>query len=504
MKNITFAAKFIVFAVLFVVMPFAVLAKGEGGGGVEGGLEFDLYTGVVDDFINPNHFYRIPLNSFPPFPAEMFFYASNPDSFIYGYGYGKVQDNWVTGFGYGYGFTYYAENASNWIGDFRLGYFVGINENSSSASSVLPVNSGVVSLPVDVFVELSDDPRAFVKIGSSGGTVTVTGDSAWDGSLQVTSALSPLSLEGEYSSLANSFDSDQEFIAVQISNNTSSSLSLSDEALIVIEDVTSLDGKSVLLARVNGQVEEVSACTDLQYTGDPEYSKDFMSTNNYNLGNDEDCYNFDSEGSRLIIATRHFTAFGVGVESEPAVSGGGGSSGSKSPSKVAVSENSVEGELDYNQEVAEVLSKGIVTVNPTKETNKCEALTMMSRVFGWSVPTVSSTMFEDVPNWCVSVAEFARQNGIVKGRSATMLGLDGSVSRYEVAVMIHRELVKQKYEFKNGQSIAFSDPIVSWAQEAVTALSKEGIIKGFSDGTFGGEKSILKQDLGVMLLRTSK
>ena len=33
--------------------------------------------------------------------------------------------------------------------------------------------------------------------------------------------------------------------------------------------------------------------------------------------------------------------------------------------------------------------------------------------------------------------------------------------------------------------------------EAVKALSKEGIIKGFDNGTFGGESGILKQDLNL-------
>ena len=161
-------------------------------------------------------------------------------------------------------------------------------------------------------------------------------------------------------------------------------------------------------------------------------------------------------------------------------------------------------DLTYDEEVAAMLEAGIVNENPENSTNKCEALVMMSRVFEWQVPTAISSNYTDVPEWCVSVAAFGTERGIVEGRTTTTLGMETPVSRDEVALMIYRELKKQNFEFKGTAKFEFTDTLTPWAKEAIEALSKEGIIKGFSDGTFGGSKNILKQDLGVMLMRITK
>lgn len=179
-------------------------------------------------------------------------------------------------------------------------------------------------------------------------------------------------------------------------------------------------------------------------------------------------------------------------------SGGGGASGSK----VKVDEEAKD-ELTYAQEVAKILELGIVTKEPTAETNKCEALIMMSRAFKWTVPTSTSSKFTDVPEWCISVTAYATERGIVQGRTATLLGLETPVTRDEVALMLYRELTKQGYKFTGTTKASFTDQITPWASEAIQKLSAEGIIKGFADGNFKGASSILKQDLGVMLLRTT-
>jgi hypothetical protein len=181
------------------------------------------------------------------------------------------------------------------------------------------------------------------------------------------------------------------------------------------------------------------------------------------------------------------------VESYPRNGGGGGGSGSRASKEV---------EMTYEEEVGRVLALGIVTKDPKNVTNKCEALVMMERVFEWEVPVASGTKYTDVPAWCTNVAAFGTTRGIVEGRAVDRLGMETPVTRDEVALMIYRELKLQKYVFKGTTVVEFTDaPLTSWANEAIEALAKESIIKGFADGSFGGQKSILKQDLGVMLLR---
>jgi hypothetical protein len=68
--------------------------------------------------------------------------------------------------------------------------------------------------------------------------------------------------------------------------------------------------------------------------------------------------------------------------------------------------------------------------------------------------------------------------------------------------MSHRELNKQGYNFTRTNPLKFIGSQADWAAASITALTAEEIINGFSDQTFKGSNSILKQDLGIMLLRT--
>jgi hypothetical protein len=128
---------------------------------------------------------------------------------------------------------------------------------------------------------------------------------------------------------------------------------------------------------------------------------------------------------------------------------------------------------------------------------------MMARAFEWKLasdPVVSQ--FTDVPEWCQSVADFAFKRGVVEGREPSILGLDSPMSRYEMAVMIHRELAIQNFEFESTEdSKVFTDELVDWAKKQVLEMTKAEFIKGFADGSFGGANPVIKQDFAVVLLR---
>jgi hypothetical protein len=191
------------------------------------------------------------------------------------------------------------------------------------------------------------------------------------------------------------------------------------------------------------------------------------------------------------------------IESSMSSSGGGGGGSGSRASKA--SEGSADGGgTSYAEEVSEVINENLVTKDLDKFANKCEVLTMMERAFEWKVPVAKSSKYTDVPEWCVSVAAYGTDRGIVEGRTPTKLGLETPVTRNEVAVMIHRELVKMSYEFEGTVIIAFNDANTPWALFAIQQLAGEGIVKGFTPDTFGGNQSILKQDLGIMLLRIKK
>lgn len=185
------------------------------------------------------------------------------------------------------------------------------------------------------------------------------------------------------------------------------------------------------------------------------------------------------------------------------VSSGSSSSGSYVRSVNNNGGDSGGNDSEYQAEIERATEKEIITKEFTKEADKCEALMMMNRVFEWDLENeLDQNPFTDVPDWCEQLANYAFTNGVVEGRSETILGLDTPMSRYEAAVMIYRELKRQGYVYLGSTEVTFADEIINWAAEAVEKLVAEEIVKGFADGTFGGEKSIIKQDLAVILLRT--
>jgi hypothetical protein len=221
----------------------------------------------------------------------------------------------------------------------------------------------------------------------------------------------------------------------------------------------------------------------------------FMNSNTLDVLVNPDGGSYTSVSSNFV--TNRATTATVSVNFDiPRPSSGGSSSGSKSNRVLASGKI-----LTYEEEVESAIEKGVVTENPAGFANKCEALLMMSRVFDWELDLILELDYTDVPSWCYEVASFATDRGIVEGRTKTTLGMESPVTRYEVATMIYRELKFQSYKFNGDNSLIFTDNLVDWAKESVLALAREGIIKGFSDSTFGGDEGVRKQDLAVMLLR---
>ena len=215
-----------------------------------------------------------------------------------------------------------------------------------------------------------------------------------------------------------------------------------------------------------------------------------------------DVWLFES-GVLPVLAWHEFTVEPEPETPMPEAPRSGGGSGSRA-SKASEDSSDNGGGNSYAEEVKEVIEEKIVTADADQFANKCEVLTMMQRVFEWEVPEVVSSKYTDVPAWCVSVAAYGTERGIVEGRTATTLGLKTPVTRNEVAVMIYRELQKIEYDFRGVLFVPFTDNTTPWALFAVETLAKEGIVKGFSPEQFGGGKFILKQDLGIILLRIKK
>lgn len=188
------------------------------------------------------------------------------------------------------------------------------------------------------------------------------------------------------------------------------------------------------------------------------------------------------------------------IEQASRSGGSGGSGGARNNTLSADDETEeTQDELSYEEELALVQEMGLVTKEMEVPANKCEALTILSRAFEWELDeSLTEDGFSDTPEWCAPVASYAKEHGIVQGRSEGILGLDTPLSRYEFVVMMHRTLAPDD---NSAGDADYEDSIVEWAIEAVNWAKEEGYMTGFGSGLFGGSEGILKQDIGVTLLR---
>lgn len=84
---------------------------------------------------------------------------------------------------------------------------------------------------------------------------------------------------------------------------------------------------------------------------------------------------------------------------------------------------------------------------------------------------------------------------IVYGTTATTYSPYNDITRGQFSVMIARAL-----ELKpSSETYKFQDVSGKWYADQVQALYETGIIKGFTDGTFGGEKKLTRQQAASML-----
>jgi hypothetical protein len=117
------------------------------------------------------------------------------------------------------------------------------------------------------------------------------------------------------------------------------------------------------------------------------------------------------------------------------------------------------------------------------------------------VPTTDPTtdiIFSDISgHWAEASIKQAASSGIVKGYLDGTFKPGNTVTRAEFAVMLMNALKPQG----EGSELTFTDSakIGAWAKKAVAQALQAGIIKGYTDGTFGPNGAITRAEMAVMI-----
>ena len=113
-------------------------------------------------------------------------------------------------------------------------------------------------------------------------------------------------------------------------------------------------------------------------------------------------------------------------------------------------------------------------------------------------PPSASPRFTDMGayGWAVPAVEFLYQYGVVSGTSASTYAPGAPIRRGEFALMLQRAF---RFPAASG---GFSDvPADSPYAAAVAAVSAQGVVSGFGDGTFRPGAALSRQQAAVMLHR---
>ncbi len=139
-------------------------------------------------------------------------------------------------------------------------------------------------------------------------------------------------------------------------------------------------------------------------------------------------------------------------------------------------------------------------LNLDRPITRAELVTMINRAYGYS--RKAGTPFTDVPSskWYADDIDIAYNAGYFKGTSSTTASPESNVTREQAAVFLARNLMLQETV---GETLGFSDTrtLSEWSRGLIGAAVKEGVLNGYSDGSFKPANNITRGEVAAMLVR---
>lgn len=117
-----------------------------------------------------------------------------------------------------------------------------------------------------------------------------------------------------------------------------------------------------------------------------------------------------------------------------------------------------------------------------------------------ALAAVEDTGFSDVDDsaWYAGAVAYVREKGIMNGTSATTFAPDATTTRGQMAAILHRAAGSPGA----AGAAAFSDvPETAYYAQAVRWASANGIITGYSDGTFRANNPVTREQMTTILWR---
>ena len=149
------------------------------------------------------------------------------------------------------------------------------------------------------------------------------------------------------------------------------------------------------------------------------------------------------------------------------------------------------------------IKKGISATKFGPDTKMTRAMfvTVLYRMEGSpSVEGMQIPAFTDIgAKWCYDAIIWAYNAGVTLGKTATTFAPNDSITRAEIVTMVYRysgsPTVSGVPNFTDAASVG------AWARDAIIWATSVGVVNGYTDGSFGPNKTALRSEMAAMLHR---
>jgi hypothetical protein len=153
------------------------------------------------------------------------------------------------------------------------------------------------------------------------------------------------------------------------------------------------------------------------------------------------------------------------------------------------------------------LQKGIVsgypdkTLRPNAPITRAEAAVMVMKAAGFEISNNTALICTDkdtVPDWAKAYVATAMYKGVVKGYEDGSFRPSNRLTRQETVVLVLRAFGIEEAQDKS-LSFADSNTIPAWSAGYIKKAVELGIIKGYSDNTFGPTREITRAEVVTII-----
>lgn len=137
-------------------------------------------------------------------------------------------------------------------------------------------------------------------------------------------------------------------------------------------------------------------------------------------------------------------------------------------------------------------------LEPERNITRAEFVSMVNRAYGYT--EVGPNPYQDVvtTDWFYEDICIARNVGYFSGMSNTVAAPRDPLTREQAAMLIGKNMMLQG---GTGETLGFNDSrqFSDWSRHMIEAVAKEGVISGYTDGSFRPQQNVTRGEVAVML-----